>query len=61
MAKVKIITNRLPQPGHHLGALLDVEPERAAMLVKQGFGEIIEAEEPAPVVRRGRPPKRAQE
>ncbi len=51
MPKVRIITDRLPQRGHHLGAEFD-EPstERAEMLVKQGFAVILD--EPAPTRRR---------
>lgn len=52
MTKIRITTNRLPQPERHKGAVLDVTAEKAASLVAQGFAEIIEetrrAERPAP-------------
>lgn len=47
---IRIITDRLPQPDRHKGAILDVTAEKAASMVAQGFAEIIAA---APV---GEPP-----
>jgi hypothetical protein len=57
MTKIRITTNRLPQPERHAGAILDVPPENAASLVAQGFAVILE--EAAPEVKRprGRKPK----
>jgi len=58
MAKIKITTDRLPQPERHKGAVLDVTPEKAASMVAQGFAEIIEQEKvDAPKRKRGRPKK----
>ena len=41
MTKVRITTNRLPQPERHKGAVLHVSEEKAASLVAQGFAVII--------------------
>ena len=58
MTKIKITTDRLPQPERHKGAVLDVTPEKAASMVAQGFAEIIEQEKvDAPKRKRGRPKK----
>lgn len=43
MTRIRITTDRLPQPGRHKGAELDVSPEKAASMVAQGFAEIIPA------------------
>ena len=35
--KIKITTDRLPQPDRHLGSILEVTPEKAHAMVAQGF------------------------
>jgi hypothetical protein len=40
--KIKITTDRLPQPDRHLGSTLEVTSEKAHAMVAQGFAEIIE-------------------
>ena len=58
MTKIKITTDRLPQPERQKGAELDVTEEKAASLVAQGFAEIIGPREVAePKRKRGRPRK----
>lgn len=58
MTKIKITTDRLPQPDRQKGAVLDVTPGKAASMVAQGFAEIIEQEKvDAPKRKRGRPKK----
>ncbi len=57
MTKIRIITDRLPQPGRRKGAELEVTPEKAASMVAQGFAEILSgasAEVPAPAPTRRR-------
>lgn len=39
--KIRITTDRLPQPERHKGAELDVTPEKAAAMVAQGFAVIL--------------------
>jgi hypothetical protein len=46
--KIKITTDRLPQPDRHLGSILEVTSEKAHAMVAQGFAEIIE-EPSAPI------------
>ena len=41
--KIRITTDRLPQPERHKGAELDVTPEKAAAMVAQGFAVILSA------------------
>ena len=48
MTKIRIITDRLPQPGRHKGAELEVTPEKAASMVAQGFAEILSSAPAAP-------------
>ena len=43
--KIRITTDRLPQPGRHKGAEIDVQPEKAASMVAQGFAVIIDADD----------------
>lgn len=58
MTKIKITTDRLPQPERQKGAVLDVTPEKAASMVAQGFAEIVEqAKVDAPKRKRGRAKK----
>jgi len=58
MTKIKITTDRLPQPERHKGAVLDVTADKAASMVAQGFAEIIEQEKvDAPKRKRGRQKK----
>jgi hypothetical protein len=45
--KIRITTDRLPQPERHKGAEIDVSPEKAASMIAQGFAE---AAESAPAV-----------
>lgn len=40
--RICIITDRLPQPDRHRGAILDVSPEKGASLIAQGFAKAIE-------------------
>ena len=47
MIRIRITTDRLPQPDRRKGAELDVTPEKAASLVAQGFAEILEPATPA--------------
>lgn len=46
MIRIRITTDRLPQPDRRKGAELDVTPEKAASLVAQGFAEILEPATP---------------
>ncbi len=46
MTRIRITTDRLPQPDRRKGAELDVTPEKAASLVAQGFAEILEPATP---------------
>ena len=58
MTKIKITTDRLPQPERQKGAVLDVTEEKAASLVAQGFAEVFGPSEVAePKRKRGRPRK----
>jgi hypothetical protein len=57
--KVRIITNRLPQPDRRAGAVIDVSPEKAASMIAQGFAEAVEAQPEADKPKRGRPRKEA--
>lgn len=41
--RIRITTDRLPQPGYHTGAELDVSDEKAANMVAAGFAEILTA------------------
>ena len=41
--KIRITTDRLPQPDRHKGAEIDVSDEKAASLIAQGFAEAVEA------------------
>lgn len=41
MTKIRITTDRLPQPDRRKGAVLDVTPEKAASLQARGFAEIL--------------------
>ena len=41
--KIRITTDRLPQPERHKGAEIDVSDEKAASLIAQGFAEAVEA------------------
>jgi hypothetical protein len=41
MTKIRITTDRLPQPDRRRGAMLDVTPEKAASLQARGFAEIM--------------------
>lgn len=51
--RIRITTNRLPQPDRHNGAEIDVPHEKAASLIAQGFAVALdEPAEDAP--RRGR-------
>jgi hypothetical protein len=61
MPKIKITTDRLPQPDRRLGAVLDVPAEKAISLIAQGFAERAEDDEDLVVdrPRRGRPRKAA--
>ena len=47
--KIKITTDRLPQPDRHLGSILEVTSEKAHAMVAQGFAEIME-EPAAPIM-----------
>ena len=47
MPKIRITTDRLPQPERHRGAVLDVSDEKAASLISQGFAELVEQDAPA--------------
>jgi len=49
--KIRITTDRLPQPERHKGAEIDVSDEKAASMIAQGFAEAVEAA-PAPTRRR---------
>ena len=59
MPKIKITTDRLPQPDRRLGAVLDVPAEKAISLIAQGFAERVDDDEDLVVdrPRRGRPRK----
>ena len=53
--KIRITTDRLPQPERHKGAEIDVSDEKAAAMIAQGFAEAVEsapAAAPAPARRR---------
>lgn len=52
--KIRITTDRLPQPDRHKGAEIDVSPEKAASLIAQGFAEMVEAAPVAPAPTRRR-------
>lgn len=52
--KIRITTDRLPQPDRHKGAEIDVSPEKAASLIAQGFAEMVEAAAVAPAPSRRR-------
>lgn len=52
--KIRITTDRLPQPDRHKGAEIDVSPEKAASLIAQGFAEMVEATPVAPAPARRR-------
>lgn len=47
--KIRITTDRLPQPERHKGAEIDVSPEKAASMIAQGFAEAVESAPSAPV------------
>lgn len=49
MPKIRIITDRLPQPDRAIGAILDVSAEKAATLVAQGFAVVLDKDEAQPV------------
>jgi hypothetical protein len=53
--KIRITTDRLPQPERHKGAEIDVSDEKAAAMIAQGFAEAVETAQvatPAPTRRR---------
>ena len=53
--KIRITTDRLPQPERHKGAEIDVSDEKGAAMIAQGFAEAVEsapAAAPAPTRRR---------
>jgi hypothetical protein len=53
--KIRITTDRLPQPERHKGAEIDVSPEKGASMIAQGFAEAVQgapAAAPAPTRRR---------
>ena len=41
--KIRITTDRLPQPERHKGAEIDVSDEKAASMIAQGFAEAVES------------------
>lgn len=41
--KIRITTDRLPQPERHKGAEIDVSDEKAAAMIAQGFAEAVES------------------
>ena len=43
MLKIEIITDRLPQPERHMGAVLEVSEDRALSLIEQGFARLVAA------------------
>lgn len=45
--RICITTDRLPQPDRKRGALLDVDPEKGASLIAQGFARAVEDTKPA--------------
>jgi hypothetical protein len=45
--RICITTDRLPQPGRHRGAILDVSDEKGASLIAQNFAVAIEDKTPA--------------
>jgi hypothetical protein len=40
--KIRITTDRLPQPERHKGAEIDVSDEKAASMIAQGFAEAVQ-------------------
>lgn len=56
MPKIRVTTDRLPQPERHRGAILNVSDEKAASMVAQGFAEIIDGGDE--VTARKRAPRR---
>ncbi len=46
--RIRITTDRLPQPERHKGAEIDVTPEKAAAMVAQGFAVILDVTPAAP-------------
>jgi hypothetical protein len=41
--RIRITTDRLPQPERHKGAEIDVSDEKAASMIAQGFAEAVES------------------
>jgi hypothetical protein len=50
--RIRITTDRLPQPERHRGAVLDVSAEKGASLIAQGFAETVDEAVAAPAKRR---------
>ena len=50
--RIRITTDRLPQPERHRGAVLDVSADKGASLIAQGFAEAVDEAAPAPAKRR---------
>jgi hypothetical protein len=50
--RIRITTDRLPQPERHRGAVLDVSAESGASLIEQGFAEAVDEAVATPAKRR---------